>query len=68
MIDYFKESMLKLTLEANPFRWAFKPVFNSGRGDRFEPNMKFFTSKWLFLTILVYIDNGVLLFKQEDAD
>ena len=53
--------MLRFSIEINPFQWAWKPLFNAGKGDKFEPNMCFLTARWLFLTILVYIDNGTII-------
>lgn len=66
MLKYFQNSMLRLTLEANPLMWAYFPQFNyGGPYPGTEPNLRFFTIRWLFATLLVMIDDGTNLLQDK---
>jgi hypothetical protein len=65
MWNYLKFSNIKLSVDINPFVWGFKWMFQPPTQS--DPNLRIQYVRFLFLSLVVVIDNGVYHIWEEEA-
>lgn len=57
MWNYIKFSNVKLSVDMNPFVWGFKWLFQGPTQS--DPHLRIQYVRFLFLSLVVVVDNGV---------